>query len=93
MTVPLDAAEVLNREFLDIRARLLHVAASLDRVARGQGSLDDDARLTKIHEALKILADGEPDRAERVQLLFSREYQPDWTTALAMPKTNSRTRE
>ena len=32
MPIPLDAPEVLNREFLEVRARLLHLAAALDRL-------------------------------------------------------------
>ncbi len=78
MPIPLDAPEVLNREFLEIRARLLHVAASLDRLDRADGSVLDDPRLEKIRLALNILADGEPDRAEKIQLLFSRPYDADW---------------
>jgi hypothetical protein len=78
MPIPLDAPEVLNREFLEIRARLLHVAASLDRLDRAEGSVLGDARLDKIRQALNILADGEPDRAEKIQLLFSRPYDADW---------------
>lgn len=93
MTLPLDAAEVLDRDFLDIRARLLHVAASLDRLGRADGSVVEDPRLTKIHQALAILADGQPLRAERIQLLFSREYEADWKIGLAMPKTNSKPRK
>ena len=82
MPIPLDAPEVLNREFLEVRARLLHVAASLDRLDRADGSVLDDPRLDKIRQALNILADGEPDRAEKIQLLFSRPYDADWMAAL-----------
>ena len=42
MPIPLDAPEVLQREFLEIRARLLQVAASLDRLGRAEGSVADD---------------------------------------------------
>ena len=85
MPIPLDAPEVLQREFLEIRARLLQVAASLDRLGRADGSVADDPRLAKIHEALAILADGQPDRAERIQLLFSREYDADWQATFKLP--------
>ena len=83
MPIPIDAPEVMDREFLEIRARLLHVAASLDRVDRAEGSVSTDPRLAKIHQALAILADGQADRAERIQLLFSRPYQADWMTAFS----------
>ena len=82
MPIPLDAPEVLNREFLEIRARLLHVAASLDRLDRAEGSVLGDPRLDKILQALGILADGEADRAEKIQLLFSRPYDADWMATL-----------
>jgi hypothetical protein len=85
MPIPLDAPEVLQREFLEIRARLLQVAASLDRLGRAEGSVADDPRLAKIHEALAILADGQPDRAERIQLLFSRAYDSQWQATFKLP--------
>jgi hypothetical protein len=85
MPIPLDAPEVLEREFLEIRARLLHLAASLDRLERAEGTVESDPRLAKIREALQVLLAPQGDRAERIQLLFSRPYQNDWRAALAMP--------
>jgi hypothetical protein len=82
MSTPLDAAAVLNREFLEIRARLLQLAASLDRLDRAEGSTTDDGRLAKIRQALEILGGDESDRAEKIQLLFSRPYESDWMTSL-----------
>jgi hypothetical protein len=82
MPIPLDAAEVLNREFLEVRARLLHIAASLDRLDRAEGSVEGDSRLEKIRQALEILSGDEADRAEKIQLLFSRAYEPNWMSAL-----------
>lgn len=78
MSLPLDAPEVLNREFLEIRARLLQVAASLDRLDRAEGDMSADPRILKIREALEILAGDEADRAERIQLVFSRPYESGW---------------
>ncbi|REK19076.1 MAG: hypothetical protein DWQ37_02635 [Planctomycetota bacterium] len=78
MPIPLDAPEVLDREFLEIRARLLQVAASLDRIERAEGAVDDDPRLMKIRQALEILAGGDEQRAEKIQLLFSRPYEANW---------------
>jgi len=82
MHIPLDAAEVLNREFLEVRARLLHIAASLDRLDRAEGTMDGDPRLETIREALAVLADKPADRAEKIQLLFSRPYDENWMTTL-----------
>ncbi len=78
MPIPLDAPEVLNREFLEIRARLLQVGASLDRIGRAADDVDADPRMAQILEALGVLANGDSGRAERIQLLFSRDYDPDW---------------
>ena len=80
-TIPLSAPEVLNREFLDVRARLLQIAASLDRLDRAEGAVQSDPRLQKIRQALAILATGDADRAEQIQLLFSRPYDARWQAA------------
>ncbi len=80
MPLPLSAAEVLNREFLEIRAKVLELAAALDRLERAQGDLGDDPRLQRIHEALELLGQPGHDRAEQVQLVFSRAYDENWQT-------------
>lgn len=82
MPSPLSAAAVLNREFLELRAKVLELAASLDRLQRADGTVADDARLAKLRRGLEILLSEQPDRAERIQLLFSRPYSEDWPTAL-----------
>jgi hypothetical protein len=78
MPIPLDAPEVLNREFLEVRARILQIAASLDRLDRASGETDDDPRVEKLQRALAVLAEAGPDRAEEIQLIFSRQYERDW---------------
>lgn len=82
MPIPLDAPEVLNREFLEIRARLLHIAASLDRIDRAEGSVQSDPRLERIRQALAILSARDADRAEQIQLLFSRAYDSNWKSTI-----------
>ena len=84
MSTPLDAPETLNREFLEMRARLLAIAASLDRLDRAEGSVGADARLLNIRQALAILAEAGSQRAERIQLLFSRPYEADWKAAFEL---------
>jgi hypothetical protein len=77
---PLPAEQALERYFLEARSKLLDLAAILDRIDRGNksGRMAEDARLQKIRQALELLHDGDPARAERVQKIFSREYDPKW---------------
>lgn len=70
---------MLDREFLNIRCRLLDLAAALDRVERADGSGESSQRQL-IREALALLVGDGVDRAERVQMLFSLPYDPDWRT-------------
>ncbi|HMF10869.1 MAG TPA: hypothetical protein VKE94_01145 [Gemmataceae bacterium] len=74
----LSAPEVLNREFLEIRCKILELAAAFDRLQRADGSIDDDPRLARLREALAVVLDSAQDRAEQVQMIFSREYDDDW---------------
>ncbi len=78
MTIPMTSAEVLNREFLEVRAKILEVSACLDRLDRAEGETSGDTRLDRIHEALAVLRDGEAGRAEQIQMIFSREYDAAW---------------
>lgn len=75
---PLDAAALLDRHYLEVRARLLEVAATLDRLDRAAGSVRADARRAELQAAIEMLLVDDPGRAERVQRLFSRPYEPDW---------------
>lgn len=84
----LSAEAILNREFLELRAKVLELAASLDRLNRAEGAVDDDPRLAKLRRGLEILLSPDADRAERVQLLFSRAYNEDWPTALQVPEVS-----
>jgi len=72
------APEVLNREFLEIRCKILELAAAFDRLERADGSVDDDPRLARLREAISVLLEASPDRAEQVQMIFSRTYDDDW---------------
>ena len=74
------ATDVLDREFLPIRAKLLEIASSLDRLDRAAGSSSHDTRLEPIRRGIEVLLADRGDRAEQIQLIFSREYQPDWRT-------------
>jgi hypothetical protein len=78
--LPLPAGAALDTYFLEARARLLDLAAILDRIGRGGGSAEaeDDPRLEKVRQALEVLHDRSGGRAERVQQIFSLGYDPDW---------------
>ena len=77
---PLPAPQALDAYFLEARARLLDLAAILDRVGRGAdaSSADADPRLRKVREALAVLLNKPDGRAEAVQQLFSLDYDPAW---------------
>ena len=74
----LSAPEVLNREFLEIRCKILELAAAFDRLDRADGSVDEDPRVARLREALSAVLDLTSDRAEQVQMIFSRTYEDDW---------------
>jgi hypothetical protein len=85
--MPLSASEILTRDFLEIRARLLEVAAALDRIDRAEGDVSDDARMARIRQAIARLEVGQSeggasDRAEQLQLVFSLNYEPGWLPKL-----------
>lgn len=77
---PLPAAKALDNYFLEARCRILDVAAILDRIGRGSDAAgaDDDPRVTKIRQAIEILHDQSGGRAERIQKIFSLDYDPNW---------------
>lgn len=80
MTTPMPARAVLDREYLELRAKILELAASLDRLDRGDGDVSDDPRMALIRRGFKLLRDGDGQRAEQIQHLFSLEYDPQWRT-------------
>jgi hypothetical protein len=77
---PLTARTALDASFLEARCKILDLAAILDRIGRGDGAnaVSEDARLALIREALEVLVDRSPARAERVQQIFSQEYDATW---------------
>ncbi|HZT81135.1 MAG TPA: hypothetical protein VFA26_12965 [Gemmataceae bacterium] len=77
---PLPAAKALDAYFLEARARLLDLAAILDRIGRGRDAalVADDPRMQQVRQALEVLQDRSGGRAERVQQIFSLEYDPKW---------------
>lgn len=70
-------ADILNRDFLETRAKILELAAALDRLDRAPGDAPDPRR-AKLQEGIDALLSTEPGRAEVVQRIFSLEYDPEW---------------
>ena len=69
---PMTRAQVIDRYFLEHRAKLLDIAAFLDRVDRaGSDDADEDYRIAAMRQAIKALLERGPDRARRVQHAFS----------------------
>ncbi|MCA9136630.1 MAG: hypothetical protein KDB00_07720 [Planctomycetales bacterium] len=73
---------IVAESFLDVRAKLLEIAATLDRIDRASdgATLGDRAGNQRdlLLQATEILLSDGPDRAARLQQLFSRQYEPDW---------------
>ncbi len=76
----LTARHALDNYFLEARCRLLDLAAILDRIERGDGHAEllHDPRLERIQQGIEILKDSATNRAEKIQKIFSLEYDPTW---------------
>ena len=61
--------QVLDLYFMEARARLIDLAAFIDRMERASGN--DDFRMTAFRQALTELGKGEPAKASRVLLSLS----------------------
>ena len=84
----METTQLLNRQFLLMRAKLLELAADLDRLDRASGDLGDDPRLQQLHSAIETLLDAKPQRAERIQQIFSRDYDPHWRESFGIAPSN-----
>ena len=88
----MNANQLLDRHYLEVRARLLEIAATLDRIDRAKSSatnasesadasgkpLDADPRMAQLKQGIELLLSEEDGRAAKVQKLFSLNYDPDW---------------
>lgn len=70
---PMTTDQVIEAYFLEHRGKLIDIAAFLDRVDRAAqtDSADEDFRLKALHEGLRLVADGQPDRARRLLNMLS----------------------
>jgi hypothetical protein len=78
--------QVLDRDFLEIRSKILEIAASLDRIDRAPAHHGDhpDPRMDQIRQGLDALREPGPGRAETIQLIFSLAYDPVWRRNLGV---------
>ncbi|MEM8947417.1 MAG: hypothetical protein AAGD11_19740 [Planctomycetota bacterium] len=68
----------LEREYLPVRAKILEIASALDRIQRSADHTEDDPRWDQLQAGINLLFADQPQRAEHVQLMFSRPYDPQW---------------
>lgn len=67
---------IIETGFIPVRAKLLEVAAFLDRVERH--SVGDDFRCEALRDAARLLVDGQPERARRIlERLSDPTSEPD----------------
>ena len=64
---PLVGRFTLYLEYLQMRAKILELAASLDRIDRGEGSVDSDPRVELIAKGIELLSDEKQGRATEHQ--------------------------
>ena len=71
-TPPAPRSRVIELYFMDHRAKLIDIAAFLDRLDRAPDDLgEEDFRVAALREAIGLLIDGRPERTRRVLELFS----------------------
>ena len=65
--------EVIDRYFLEHRAKLVDIAAFLDRIDRASDTRtsEGDCRIAALFKALDVLCDGRANRAGRILTIFS----------------------
>jgi hypothetical protein len=83
-----DAMQVLNNDFLETRAKLLEVAAILDRIDRAPARHGEhpDVRMYQLRRAIEALLEPGPGRAETVQRIFSLDYDSGWRERMKVPR-------
>ena len=63
-TLPPAGRSIVDHGFIPVRAKLIDVAAFLDRVERYATA--DDFRCAALRDAAALLVDGQPERARRI---------------------------
>ena len=78
MQATMTPQQVLDREYLEMRAKVLELAASFDRLDQGDKTIESDRRIQLLLEGIATLNFNANNRAEKVQMIFSREYAENW---------------
>lgn len=82
-----DAEQVVDQEFLQVRAKILEIAAFLDRLeSDNAGSVSNvtEERLKLLRAGCELLLDSDRDKAARVQLLFSHRFDEQWRKTMGV---------
>lgn len=82
MSGPMTSTQVFEQVFLQTRAKVLEIAASLDRLARAEGfeAVQSDSRYQQLRQSLEVLLGGGTNRAATIQQIFSDPYDPAWVS-------------
>lgn len=69
---PLASTEMVDMYFLEHRAKLIDIAAFLDRLDRASDAKSsDDFRIKAFNKAAAIITDSSPEKAKRILEVFS----------------------
>jgi len=82
--------QILQNDYLIARAKIIEVAAVLDRIDRSVANdsnelVYSDPSYEKIQNAIVILSDTQPDKTRRIQELLSRPYTSNWMEQFKLP--------
>lgn len=83
--------EIVSESYLEVRAKLLEIAATFDRIDRATDHQSLSETGSEKHKlllaAVEILRREQPDRAESLQQLFSRPYEAGWRSEFGLSDT------
>jgi hypothetical protein len=82
------AAQIIAEEFMIARAKIVELAATLDRIERASGNVEDSRNMQLLVQGMHILIDDQFEKAKRVQLLMSRDYNPNWQNLMSISKNS-----
>ena len=86
ITAERSAQQIVAEDFMIARARIVELAATLDRIERATGDVDDSKNMQLLMQGMHILCDDEVEKAKRVQLLMSRQYDPQWQAQMSIER-------